>query len=150
MKGGSWYLAGEVEGSERIYRVAKFKEVRILNETFFKSPDFDLADFWHRNVERYEKDIYRSTAQLCVTEEGLQRMPELGTPVAVAAQESVSGPDAEGNFLISIPIETISQACSDILRLGTECQILAPPELVNEIRQALSDIARFYEEGSSL
>ncbi len=150
VKGGSWYLAGEAEGSERIYRVAKFKEVRILNEAFLKSPDFDLADFWHRSVERYEKDIYRSTAQLRVTEEGLQRMPELGTPVAVAAQESVSGPDAEGNFLISIPIETISQACSDILRLGTDCRVVAPPELVSEIRQALCDIARLYEENSSL
>ena len=144
VKGGTWYLAGETEGDERIYRVAKFKEVRLLKDFFTRPSGFDLADFWRRAVERYETNIYRATAKLRVTEEGLSRMRELGAPVALASQKSQVGPDADGLFMVTIPIESISQACSDILRLGSNCQVLEPTELVNGIRQALDNMNRLY------
>jgi len=144
VKGGTWYLAGEVEGDERIYRAAKFKEITVKKETFERPQDFDLRDCWRRAVARYEANIYEGNAKLKVSKQGFELLSELGGPVSLAAQNSVIGPDPEGNFVVSIPIETISRACSDILRLGPECKVLEPPQLVDKIRQVITEMSGFY------
>ncbi|MEH6631508.1 MAG: YafY family protein [Halopseudomonas aestusnigri] len=156
VKGGTWYLAGEVtrevtreiagevKGDQRIYRVAKFQEVRVLKETFARPEGFDLVEFWRLAVKRYEADIYRSTAKLRLNAEGLRQIHKLGEPVAKAAELSKSGPDETGYFNVTIPIENIDQACSDILRLGTDCQVLEPPELVDYMKQELKAMNELY------
>lgn len=152
VKGGTWYLAGEVtrevtqeiKSDQRIYRVAKFQEIRVLKETFTRPEGFDLIEFWRLAVKRYEADIYRSTAKLRLSTEGLSQIHKLGDPVAKAAEQSKSAPDENGYFDVTIPIENIDQACSDILRLGTDCQVLEPSELVEGITQVLKEMTDLY------
>ena len=153
VKGGKWYLAAEIEGSnnnspdksnQRIYRIAKFQKVSLLEENFIRPTDFDLADFWRRSVERYEADIYRSKAKLRLNEQGLRHIHKLGDPVAKAAEQSKSAPDAEGHVEVTIPIETLDHACSDILQLGANCQVLEPPELVAKMRSVLEGMNSLY------
>jgi Predicted transcriptional regulator len=43
LKGGSWYLAGHVDGSVRTYRVARVLDCNVLEERFVRPADFDLA-----------------------------------------------------------------------------------------------------------
>ncbi|OUR76291.1 hypothetical protein A9Q83_15970 [Alphaproteobacteria bacterium 46_93_T64] len=144
VKGGRWYLAGEVEGDERIYRVGKFQELKVLKDTFSRPVNFDLPNFWRQAVKRYETAIYSETATLRVNKAGLENLHELGTPVAEAANASLSGPDTQGFYLVSIPIETIERASADIMRLGPDCQALEPPELVVHIQQKLHDMIKLY------
>ncbi|WP_419904997.1 helix-turn-helix transcriptional regulator [Kiloniella sp.] len=161
VKGGKWYLAAEIEteiedpnnnaqnkSPQRIYRVAKFQKVNLLEEGFTRPTDFDLADFWRRSVERYETDIYRSTAKLRLSPQGLAQIHKLGAPVAKAAELSKSTPDAEDYVDVTIPIETLGQACSDILLLGTNCQVLEPPELVESIKRELKGMNDLYQVGA--
>ncbi|MFD2205751.1 helix-turn-helix transcriptional regulator [Kiloniella antarctica] len=160
VKGGTWYLAGEVTRDERrevgkdvtkeikegqrIYRVTKFQEIKVLKETFSRPKIFDLAEFWRQSVKRYEANIYRTTAKLKLSAEGLRQIHKLGDPVAKAAELSKSGSDAEGYFNVTIPIETLDQACSDLLRLGSSCQILEPRELVERVKLALRNMCDLY------
>src|SRR5260370_13971953 len=46
LKGGSWYLAGQVGGSVRTYRIARVLDCTALDDRFDRPPDFDLAAYW--------------------------------------------------------------------------------------------------------
>ncbi|WP_020590433.1 helix-turn-helix transcriptional regulator [Kiloniella laminariae] len=145
VKGGTWYLAGLTDGDERIYRVSKFRKVDLLKDNFIRPSGFNLADFWQQAVRRYETNIYQATARLQLTRNGLKRIGELSASVAQAAEESCHGPDSNDCFIVSIPIESILQACFDLLRLGSDCQVLDPPELVEHIREEIDCLSRIYK-----
>ncbi|MBL4785950.1 MAG: WYL domain-containing protein, partial [Cohaesibacteraceae bacterium] len=142
VKGGTWYLAARADGDKRVYRIAKFSRITALDQDFTRPTDFDLASFWQGAVTRYETDIYQGTATLHLTKTGLERLSLLGEPVARAARQSSNG---DNDLIVTIPIESIAQASTELLRLGTECTVLQPPELVDAIRQLLVDIGQRYK-----
>lgn len=162
VKGGKWYLVSiavkacnekdnrdkdwgdYIAGNERIYRVGKFQQVTVLGESFHRPKSFDLASVWRKVVRRYEENIYRDKATLRITKEGLRQLPRLGEPVVRAVMENKPEPDADGFAKITIPIETIENACADIMQLGTNCQVLGPKELVDEMKVKVRTMADFY------
>ncbi len=162
VKGGKWYLVAiainassernhkardlrdDIAGKERVYRVGKFKQVSVLDEGFQRPTNFDLATVWRKAVRRYEEDIYQDKATLRINEEGLRQLPRLGNPVAKAVMENKPEPDADGFTTITIPIETVQNACADILQLGSSCEVFAPQELVDEMKRTVRKMARFY------
>jgi len=58
-KGATWYLAGGINGDVRSYRVSRIRDVMILDETFIRPPDFDLAAFWERSSETFRERLPR-------------------------------------------------------------------------------------------
>ena len=142
VKGGTWYLAALTDGDKRIYRIAKFLKITALDKDFARPKDFDLASFWREAVTRYETDIYQGTATLQLTKTGFERLSLLGEPVARAARRSSNGDD---ELIVTIPIESIAHASTELLRLGNECTVLQPPELVDAIKQLLVDIGQRYQ-----
>ncbi|KLN61713.1 hypothetical protein WH96_05185 [Kiloniella spongiae] len=170
VKGGKWYLvalaikacseqgnqgkdnvddvrddAGDNAGNnERIYRVGKFQKVSVLGEGFHRPKNFDLVAVWRKAVRRYEANIYQDRATLRINEEGLRQLPRLGEPVVRAVMENKPEPDPDGFVTITIPIETLQNACADILQLGSNCQVLAPQELVDEMKDTVRKMANFY------
>jgi predicted DNA-binding transcriptional regulator YafY len=62
LKGGAWYLAGQVDGDARTYRVARIREINVLDDTFERPPAFDLAAHWQANTTRLEDELHQGRA----------------------------------------------------------------------------------------
>lgn len=131
LKGGLWYLAARPAGSggrePRTYRVSNILELTVLEETFERPSDFDLAGWWADASRRFEAEIFTGEARLRATATGLKRLARLGAEQARIA--AGARPGADGWAEVVVPIESVEHAAADFLRLGSDAEVLAPPEL---------------------
>ncbi len=142
LKAGTWYLVAEVSEQIRTYRISNIVEMTMTTERFTRPKDFELVRFWSESSRAYEVGLYRDKAQLRVSPRGLARLEQLGTMVAERARETAQPSDREGWIEIEIPIESIDQAELDLLRLGTEVEVLGPRELRRRFATAARAMAK--------
>lgn len=147
LKAGAWYMVARAapEGSKavpaepRIYRLAAIHTMALLETGFEPPPDFDLARFWHAAAQRFEAGLQRGQAELRVSERGLRGLQQLGAAVAAAVQASAKRERGRHGWTrVTVPIESVEHASGQLLRLGAEAEVLAPPEL----RERLAALAR--------
>src|SRR6266851_4179215 len=62
LKSGAWYLVGLVDDSARTYRIARVREVNVLDDTFERPLDFDLEAYWTQSTERLENKLHQNRA----------------------------------------------------------------------------------------
>jgi predicted DNA-binding transcriptional regulator YafY len=157
LKAGRWYLvaragpdAGRPRGAEapdevRTYRVAAILELAVLDETFERDGDFDLAEFWRRWAERYERGVYRDQAVVRMTAAALELMAFVFPPaMARGARESAGPPDESGWLRTVVPIESIKHGHLELLKLGAEVEILGPPELRDRFLSTARALGHLY------
>ena len=141
LKAGIWYLVARAGDQQRTYRVSNFLEMSVGDERFERPKDFDLVRFWTMSSRAYEVGLNRSEAILRVSPSGMPKLDQLGSVVAQVAAETAALPDRDGWVRVVIPIESIDQAAADLIRLGTDAEVLEPAELrwrIAENAQALS------------
>lgn len=140
LKGGRWYLAARSVGVQpaqpRTYRVANVVELTVSDEVFERPEGFDLAAWWAEASRRFEMDRFTGEARLRLTARGLERLAALGAEYARLAAGAATDPD--GGAELTVPIESIDHAAVELMRLGAEAEVLAPPEL----REAMADACR--------
>ncbi len=147
LKGGVWYLAARTASGEkgmRTYRLSNILELEVTEESFQRPPDFDLAAWWLASTKRFERKLAVDTAQLRVSASGMKTLRELGAEVAQAAEASASEPDEAGWRRVTIPIESITYAASQVLRLGVQAEVIEPAALRRELLERVSAIAALY------
>ena len=142
LKSGVWYLvalaadaelpsggASEQDGP-RVYRVSRILELTTLPNHFERPADFDLAAYWQNWSADFERRLYRGEAVVRLSPRIFAALSTYFNAVmAHAASESAGPPDAEGWREVTIPIESLEYTVSDLLRLGSEVEVMAPPEL---------------------
>ena len=138
LKAGVWYLVAQVGEQTRTYRVSHMLEATPSVERFARPRDFDLAVTWAGAARAYERGVYRDKAVLRASPAGMRRLELMGAPVARAAAETAGPPDSKGGRRVTIPIESVEQAATDLIRLGTEIEVLEPAAL----RKRIADLAR--------
>jgi predicted DNA-binding transcriptional regulator YafY len=146
LKGGIWYLVAAVNDQARTYRVSNLVEVAGLAQKFERPNGFDLVAFWNTASRAYEAGLLEGTATLRLSPTGLIKLDVLGSAISHAARKSSGRPDENGWVTVSIPIESIEGAATDILRLGTDAEILGPVELRQRAARLVSDLARIYRD----
>jgi predicted DNA-binding transcriptional regulator YafY len=146
LKGGVWYLVARAGEQARTYRVANIVELSVSDQHFERPKDFDLVRFWTTASRAYEVGLYRGTAVLRVSPRALTQFELLGSAVAQAAAETASPPDADGWVRVVIPIEGVDQAAAELMRLGTDAEVLEPPEVRRRIAEMALDLTRRYGE----
>ncbi|MFD7624962.1 helix-turn-helix transcriptional regulator [Streptomyces sp. NPDC059851] len=156
LKGGIWYLvaadttattgAGPGPGSGvgsgdcpvRTYRVSRFQDVDTAPEGFERPPGFDLVAHWEQSARRLDDALRHQTARVRLSPRGRRLLPmqfgAAGTR-ALAGAEPLDPADPDGWVTVHLSVESQSVAVGDLLRLGTEAEVLGPPEL----RRALAD-----------
>ncbi|HSW05841.1 helix-turn-helix transcriptional regulator [Aquabacterium sp.] len=156
LKAGTWYMAamktgnkagnaaGEKTSEARVYRLAAIQALELLPETFQRPANFDLAAWWAQAAQRFEAGVYRDEARLRVTELGLQRLMAFNPRVAEAALNSAEPLDEPGWVAVTVPIESIAHAAREMLRLGAEGQVLAPPALREQLAATARAMASLY------
>jgi predicted DNA-binding transcriptional regulator YafY len=145
LKGGLWYLvAGSAakgrKTAPRTYRVSSVRSVRALAAPASRPAGFVLAAHWPQAVAQFEQRLMASRAQVRLSEEGL-RLLRAVMPAAAEAALHTQQPDPRrqpGWIEAELPTEPDAYAARQLLRLGSEVEVLSPPSL----REALATEAR--------
>ena len=130
LKGGSWYLAGKVGKDVRTYRVARILDCAVQGETFTRPTDFDLGAYWRAATERLEAEMHPREAIVRLSPLGVKLLDALTQPYVKSRLRIADDADANGWRTATIPVGTTDwHAAAELLRLGPEAEVLAPPEL---------------------
>lgn len=145
LKGGIWYLvAGVGDDAVRTYRVARFLAVDTAEDGFERPAGFELAAYWQDSTDRLEAALRRRTAQLRLSPRGRQLLPMQFGAAGTRALADAGPPDADGWVQISLAVESEAVAVGDLLRLGTEAEVLGPPELRRALAETVTALADRY------
>ncbi|BCW90246.1 hypothetical protein sos41_34140 [Alphaproteobacteria bacterium SO-S41] len=143
LKAGVWYLVALAgKGAPRTYRVSAIRRLALLDETVERPRDFDLAAYWASWTTDFERRLRSGTATVRLSPRGAERAVELGAAAARAAASATA--DAQGWRTIEIPVEAVSQAVGDLMKLGAEIEVIAPAELRRAMAATAATMAALY------
>ena len=146
LKGGAWYLVAAVKGQARAYRVSNIHRLDVLEGGFTRPARFDLGRFWSGWVKEFEARLLRKRAVVRLSPEGLRVLREISPAAGEAAAKPVKR-GRDGWIVADIPIETVAYAARQLLRLGTDVEVIAPPALRAAIANEARVVAGLYESG---
>ncbi|MEV4803695.1 YafY family protein [Nonomuraea sp. NPDC049421] len=145
VKAGRWYLVARAGEHVRTYRVSQILDLHQLPGTFARPPEFGLAAYWQGYLAEFEARLRWGEAVVRLSPRGMERLADLMTPgVVTAAEASASPPDGEGWTRVTVPIESIEHAAGEFLRLGTEAEVLSPPELRDRLAETTYELSARY------
>jgi predicted DNA-binding transcriptional regulator YafY len=133
LKGGIWYLAAAVKRQPRTYRVSNILDLKVLDTPTQRPPRFDLAAYWQDWARDFETRLLSEKALVRISPAGRKILRQVSVAAAEAADAAARAASAEGWIESEIPIESITHATRQLLRLGAQVEVLGPPAL----RQAL-------------
>ncbi|MGC5022926.1 helix-turn-helix transcriptional regulator [Micromonospora sp. DT47] len=120
-------------------------ELTALPESFARPADFDLAAWWRGHVVDFRAGLHRDEATVRLSPRGRKRLREVACELVVVAAETTAGPpDADGWVTAVLPIESLTHAHGELLRLGAQVEVLAPAELRDMLAATAVDLAALY------
>ncbi len=152
IKAGEWYLAAQPRRhgdrrskapTPRTYRVSNIRELTVHGE-FTRPTGFDLSAYWSESTRRFERDIYRGTAEVRLSPRGRKLLCSESAAVEDAIDQAAPDADANGWLRVTIPIESIGHAAGQLLALGADVEVLAPPELRDRVRDTARAVIAMY------
>lgn len=144
MKGGAWYLVARVDGTPRTYRISRVLDLIVTEERFDWPRDLNLAAYWSENTRRLELELYPNRATIRLSPWGLKEIEHMAPPYVRANLELLGEPDALGWHTARLPVAHERMAVSEFLKLGTEVEVLDPPELREAMRRAAHALTERY------
>lgn len=144
LKGGIWYLVADVDGAVRTYRVSRFLTVDTEPERFERPAGFELAAYWKESTDRLDAALRQQTAELRLSPRGQLLLPMQFGAAGTRALAEAEPADADGWVRLRIAVESPAVAVGDLLRLGTEAEVLGPPELRRALAETVTALAGRY------
>ncbi|MDQ0962394.1 putative DNA-binding transcriptional regulator YafY [Streptomyces sp. B4I13] len=132
LKAGVWYLCARVRegGAFRTYRLDRFLAAEPLQDRFLRDEEFDLPGFWDAQAEWFARSLLRAEVVVRLSEAGVGRLSYAVDPVA--ARDALAGagePDGRGWRTVSLRVESLEVAHTQLTALGPEAEVLAPAAL---------------------
>jgi predicted DNA-binding transcriptional regulator YafY len=147
LKAGRWYL---VAASKRIstYRVSQIRRLTVLDESFQRPADFDLAAYWQSYLADFDARRHVDTATIRVSPGLRERLVDAVEPsFHRAVEETATEPDDHGWVTSVVPIEKPDHAHRLFLGFGADVEVLSPASLRERIRESVAALARTYSPG---
>jgi predicted DNA-binding transcriptional regulator YafY len=129
LKGGAWYLVAHRSAGMRVYRVSRFASVRIRDDGFERPEGFDLAAYWEEWSRSFEASLQRVEVRLRASEQVRRLLPA-----------DLHGRD--GEYVVGF--QSLEDAFRELLKFGSDAEVLEPPELRDRIARAASEVAAMY------
>lgn len=143
LKGGEWYLVARAKGREGTYRVAGIERLAVLDAGFAPPPHFDLPGWWKLAQQRFEAELFATTAHLRASALGCERLLRL-SPRGRAAVEAAGPADGSGWRTLTMAIENSDHGARELLSLGAEFEVLEPMDLRERVRALGREIATLH------
>ncbi|MFI5696879.1 helix-turn-helix transcriptional regulator [Kribbella sp. NPDC051586] len=137
LKNGAWYVVAATANGLRTYRVSNILELTPTDDIFERDPDFNLMRFWQNHLEGFDRVRYTAEAVVRVSAALAARIYDISFPGLVKAVAAAE-PAADGSVVVTIPIESITNAAASLSRFGAAVEVLEPAEL----RTELADLGR--------
>lgn len=145
LKAGHWYLVARSDGDDRTYRVDRVLEPEVLPEGFERPGGFDLAAFWRAYLERFHRTMFSGEAVVRFSPEGMRNLLHLLTPAVIqAAHDNAGEPDADGWVRTVIPIGSVRHAHAELMRFGSDAEVLEPAELRERMAASARAVLKIY------
>lgn len=151
LKGGLWYLVAcpagrDAKAGPRTYRASGILSLTVLPARVRRPAGFVLAAHWPTSVADFESRLMAGRATVRITEEGLSILRAV-QPAAAEWVERTARPEAgararAGWVEAELPTEPDRYAARQLLRLGTEVEVLAPASLRKALEQEAAAVAR--------
>jgi predicted DNA-binding transcriptional regulator YafY len=130
LKGGAWYLVARRSAGMRVYRVSRVASVRALEQPFDRPADFELRVFWDRWSRDFEQSRARVEVVVRVAEDVKRWLP--GEPRV----------EADGRAVLAFA--HLGDAYRELLRFGSQLEVLEPHELRERIAATGREVAALY------
>ncbi|MDX6400101.1 MAG: hypothetical protein QOF27_707 [Gaiellaceae bacterium] len=130
LKGGAWYLVARRSAGMRVYRVSRVVSVRPLEESFERPSEFELTGFWEQWSRSFEETLPRVQVTVRVAEDVRRWLP--GEPRV----------DEKGRAVVAFA--HLGDAYRELLRFGSQVEVLEPPELRERIAATSREVAAMY------
>ncbi|HET9920976.1 MAG TPA: YafY family protein [Ktedonobacteraceae bacterium] len=142
-----WYLVAAVpDGELRVFRVSRIQEAEPTGEFFERSESFDLASYWAEASRHFESTWLRYRTTLRFAPDIISELPFIFGEGITTLIDQAAPPDAGGWITLTLSFESFETARTRVLGLGTDVEVLAPPELRQSVIQFASGIVAFYEQ----
>jgi predicted DNA-binding transcriptional regulator YafY len=146
LKTGKWYAVAESAGRVNTFRVNQILELRADEEHFERPADFDLGAYWSRQVAEFRTRLVQGDALIRLSPDGRRRLTEVMAADVVKAVDATAEDDHEraGWVKATVPIESLTHAHGEFLKLGAGVEVLAPATLRERIAETAAGLARMY------
>ncbi|KUJ66942.1 transcriptional regulator [Streptomyces albus subsp. albus] len=146
LKAGRWYAVAHAGGSApRTYRISQILDLRPLDEEFAPPAEFDLAEYWRAHTARLQERLWQGTAEIRISPAGVARLRVVAVPAVVDAVEAGEEERPGGWRRARIPIESLTHAEGEMLKLGAQVEVVGPPELRERIAATGRALAALYD-----
>jgi predicted DNA-binding transcriptional regulator YafY len=143
-KASVWYLVCARDGHIRVHRVSNVLEARLVDGSFERPADFDLAAFWKTWCAEVEANRSSYPVSVRVSEDLVPFLPRFfGDGMRTVMQET-GPPDAEGWVTMTLPFESLEDARSRILGFGGAIEVLEPQALLESVLDFAAQITARY------
>ena len=133
-KGSVWYLVAAIEGDIRSYRVSRIRDVAMLDESFVRPAEFDLAGFWEKSAETFRERLPRVPVVIRARADAL---PFIQMMLRFGAIDSIS------NDQVNMHFDSEEVARVTLLGFGTAVEVIEPESLRKAIvaeARAIADL----------
>ncbi|MCX4822579.1 WYL domain-containing protein [Streptomyces sp. NBC_01142] len=149
LKAGVWYLCARADGgtgTARVYRIDRFTAVSLCEEQFVRDEDFDLPSFWEERAAQFTRSLLRTEVVVRLSEAGARRLPYAADRAAArAALDAAGPPDERGRVTVTLPVESLDVAYTQLFGLGPELEILEPSGLRERFAAAAARMRALYD-----
>lgn len=128
VKGSTWYLVAINEtGETRTYRMSRILHADVLDETFVRPENFDLAAYWNQSKVQFTASLPRFEVHVLADPAILGRL----TFTDKFVQTAEIG-DAEGGGMVPVTLrfDTEEEAAAYVLGFGGRMKIVRPESLI--------------------
>jgi predicted DNA-binding transcriptional regulator YafY len=130
LKGGAWYLVAHRSAGMRVYRVSRVASVRPLEAELRRPRDFELRRFWDEWSRDFEQRLARVQVTVRVHEDVRRFLP--GEPAIAEDGTAV------------VWFSHLGDAYRELLRFGSQVEVLEPAELRDRIAATGREVASLY------
>jgi predicted DNA-binding transcriptional regulator YafY len=144
-KANVWHLVYGRGGSPHVLRIAKVIQAEMLESTFFRPVQFDLAGFWEKWCAEYESQP-PYVARVRVSASALPLLPFYLEERAQLSVVATSTQDSQGWVIVDLPFESFVTARTRLLGLGRAVEVLEPEPLRKSLVDFAEQVVEFYKE----
>lgn len=139
-KGSIWYLIAQIEGELRTYRVSRITNASLLEESFQRPSNFDLAAYWEESTRQFTANLPQYPARIRFSEAIMSRLAKHPYVKLLEIRKTKSEwAEAEVEF------HTLESACDILLGCGATVEVLEPVELRDALLAQAQAIVSIYQ-----
>lgn len=128
-KSSLWYLVAQRESELRTYRISRFHNLRLVDQSFVRRPDFDLQAYWQANLKAFVDEFTGYQCILCIHPD---RVPFIKWLFA-GRWQIIGESNHDGWFTFQLSMESPLLAKMLVFGLGASVEVIAPTDLAQMV-----------------